>query len=129
MKLFLSALMAVAAAAVAAPSPAAALAQDVFVADTHEAFNEAFCDADRSGQSVFVVPLEEFTEERTLDCDFGVSQMRVEEVPNDPGHVIFHVDAPADVEDALDCDGMADVGMSHVAVNCLPSNMKSADHR
>lgn len=102
---------------------------DLTLSDSTEAFQEAFCAADRSAAHIFVVPLAMFDDGAALACDFGEATMRIREPLDDPGHVVLNIDPPADVADGLDCDGKADVGMEEVAINCLPADAEAADHR
>ncbi|MEM7441701.1 MAG: hypothetical protein AAF414_00065 [Pseudomonadota bacterium] len=107
----------------------AALADDL-VSDTRDAdgFTSAFCAADRSTQHIFVLPMSVFQEGGEVTCDHGTSTLRMSEPSDDPGHAVLNIDPPEGVADGFDCDGKADLGMSLVAINCLPANLESADH-
>ncbi|WP_172292553.1 hypothetical protein [Pseudoruegeria sp. HB172150] len=107
-----------------------ALAQDNLVSDTRSAddFAAAFCAADRSNQHVFILPMELFRDGGEVTCDDGVSTLRMSEPEHDPGHAEVAVDSPEGVEDAFDCDGKADLGMTLIAINCLPVNLETASH-
>ncbi|MEM8590384.1 MAG: hypothetical protein AAGG65_20175 [Pseudomonadota bacterium] len=107
----------------------AALADDL-VSDTRDAdaFTAAFCAADRSTQHIFVVPMSVFQAGDDLTCDDGTSTVRMTEPADDPGHAVVNIDPPDGVADGFDCDGKADLGMSLIAINCLPANLESADH-
>ena len=96
---------------------------------TSEDFQSAFCAADRSSQHIFVLPLATFSEGATVTCEHGTSSLRLTEPSDDPGHLLVNIDPPDGVEDGFDCDGKADEGMSLVAINCLPENLESSDHR
>ncbi len=97
-------------------------------ANTFDQFKAQFCQANRAQEHIFVLPLAAFDEHSTIECDFGTSGMRSAEPADDPGHVVLNVDPPADVPDGFDCDSKADVGMTYVALNCLPANKESAGH-
>ncbi|MEM1360787.1 MAG: hypothetical protein AAGF94_03635 [Pseudomonadota bacterium] len=114
-------------AVLAAPT---ALAADSLVSDTRtsEDFKTAFCAADRSTQHIFIVPMSVFQTGGELSCDDGTSTLRMSEPSEDPGHAVVNIDPPSGVENGFDCDGKADLGMSLVAINCLPANLESADH-
>ena len=107
---------------------AAAAEAPVTVSTEADAFAAAFCAADRGTQHVFVLPSSVFGERRSIDCAHGTAALRRVEPADDPGHMVVNIDPPAGVADGFDCDGKADVGMSLVAVNCLPANLESADH-
>ena len=106
-----------------------ALADDL-VSDTRDAddFAAAFCAADRSTQHIFVVPMSVFQAGGEVTCDDGTSTVRMTEPADDPGHAVVNIDPPDGVADGFDCDGKADLGMSLIAINCLPANLESADH-
>ena len=110
---------------------AAAQSTDVTLvrAPTAESFKAAFCGADRSGAQIFVIPLNTFENGATMACDFGSYTMRMTEPSDDPGHVVLNVDPPAGVAAGFDCDAKADIGMYEAALNCLPANTETADHR
>ena len=103
---------------------------DGVVSDTRDAdeFISAFCVADRSTQHIFVLPMSVFQAGADLTCDFGTSTLRMSEPSEDPGHAVVNIDPPEGVADGFDCDGKADLGMSLIAINCLPANLESADH-
>lgn len=107
----------------------AAFADDL-VSDTRDAdeFTSAFCAADRSNQHIFVLPMSVFQTGGDLTCDHGTSTLRMSEPSDDPGHAVVNIDPPEGVADGFDCDGKADLGMSLVAINCLPANLESANH-
>lgn len=107
-----------------------ALAAENLVSDTRTSddFKQAFCAADRSTQHVFILPMSVFEAGGELSCDDGSSTLRMTEPSDDPGHAIVNIDPPSGVADGFDCDGKADLGMSLVAINCLPANQESADH-
>lgn len=112
----------------AASFPLAASAQGIFEAASYEEFAVDFCGADHSGQHIFAVPVEVLTENNGVECDNGVSQFRVAEPDDDPGHYVFNIDPPEGAETGFDCDGKADVGMGAVAINCLPADMEAMGH-
>ena len=103
---------------------------DGLVSDTRDAdaFTAAFCAADRSTQHIFVVPMSVFQAGGDLTCDDGTSTLRMTEPSDDPGHAVVNIDPPEGVANGFDCDGKADLGMSLIAINCLPANLESADH-
>jgi hypothetical protein len=103
---------------------------DGLVSDTRDAdeFTAAFCAADRSTQHIFVVPMSVFQDGGDLTCDDGTSTLRMTEPSDDLGHAVVNIDPPDGVADGFDCDGKADLGMSLIAINCLPANLESADH-
>jgi hypothetical protein len=94
-----------------------------------EAFVEAFCAADRAREHIFVLPMEGFMDADEIACPEGTSTPRTAEPTDDPGHVVLNVDPPEGVADALDCDGKADIGMTMVAINCLPASAETAEHK
>lgn len=116
--------------AVCATLVAPAAFADDLVSDTRDAddFVAAFCAADRSTQHIFVVPMSVFQAGDDLTCDDGTSTVRMTEPADDPGHAVVNIDPPDGVADGFDCDGKADLGMSLIAINCLPANLESADH-
>ena len=116
--------------AVGATLIAPAALADGLVSDTRDAdaFTAAFCAADRSTQHIFVVPMSVFQAGGDLTCDDGTSTLRMTEPSDDPGHAVVNIDPPEGVADGFDCDGKADLGMSLIAINCLPANLESADH-
>ncbi|XWN33402.1 MAG: hypothetical protein ROR55_10180 [Devosia sp.] len=93
------------------------------------AFQAALCHVDRSGGQIFVVPLSIFEDGGSIDCGDGIYGMRIAEPGDDPGHVVLNIDPPAGMADGFDCDAKADIGLSEVALNCLPANAEAADHR
>ncbi|MFN3231674.1 MAG: hypothetical protein ACE363_05890 [Alphaproteobacteria bacterium] len=101
----------------------------VSTANTFDQFKAQFCEANRAQEHIFVLPLASFDEHDSIDCEFGTSGLRKAEPADDPGHVVLNVDPPADVPSAFDCDSKADVGMTYVALNCLPANREAADHQ
>lgn len=116
--------------AVGATLIAPAAFADGLVSDIRDAdeFTAAFCAADRSTQHIFIVPMSVFQAGGDLTCDDGTSTLRMTEPSDDPGHAVVNIDPPAGVADGFDCDGKADLGMSLIAINCLPANLESADH-
>jgi hypothetical protein len=112
----------------AACYPLAASAQGLLEAANYDEFAAAFCAADHTGQHIFAMPVGVMTENTGVECDNGVSQFRVAEPDDDPGHYVFNIDPPEGAEAGFDCDGKADVGMSAVAINCLPANMEAMEH-
>lgn len=110
---------------------AAAQSTDVTMvrAPSMDAFQAAFCGASRSSAHIFVVPLNIFEDGAKMSCSFGDYTMRMTEPSDDPGHVVLNIDPPSGVADAFDCDAKADIGMAEVALNCLPANAETVDHR
>ena len=107
---------------------ASAYAGQVSQAKSPEQFTEKFCGAKLDKQHIFVVPTSILTTEKSINCDVGIYTIRTAEPSDDAGHIVFNVDPPEGVENGLDCDGKADIGMETVAINCLPANMEAADH-
>lgn len=91
-------------------------------------FNQQFCAANRAEQHVFVLPAAVFSDEKSITCDDGESMLRTSEPADDPGHILFNIDPPAGSKESFDCDGKADVGMTTIAINCLPVGMESKMH-
>ncbi len=91
-------------------------------------FNREFCNAARDKTHIFILPVEIFASQTNVSCSDGISILRVTEPQGDPGHKIYNVDPPHGVQDGLDCDGKADIGMSIIAINCVPANLETADH-
>lgn len=93
-----------------------------------ESFRMAFCEAPRAGEHIFVLPVSIFKDNTSFDCDDGTYGLRTSEPADDPGHMLFNVDPPHGSETSLDCDGKADIGVTMVAINCIPVSEESADH-
>jgi hypothetical protein len=106
----------------------AASAQSAMESTDYDQFAEQFCAADHAGQHVFVLPASVLVDRASVECDNGVSAFRVAEPADDPGHYVFNIDPPPGAETGFDCDGKADVGMTVVAINCLPASMETAEH-
>ncbi|WP_421725296.1 hypothetical protein [Bauldia sp.] len=109
-------------------SSLAAHAADVSQAADFAEFTRHFCAKTPDKQHIFVVPASVFTDQSSVDCDGAVSTLRTSEPSDDPGHIIYNIDPPEGVDMAYDCDGKADVGITLVALNCLPASMESMDH-
>ncbi|MEO4043568.1 hypothetical protein AAFN47_18385 [Hoeflea sp. CAU 1731] len=106
------------------------LAQSIVAeADSFESFSSAFCSASHEAAHIFVVPAAIFSEHSEVTCDNGVSGLRSSEPEDDPGHTVFNIDPPSGAPTALDCDGKADTGMETIAINCIPADMESVDHK
>ncbi len=107
-----------------------AFAQSVVTeADSFESFSSSFCSASHDAEHIFVVPAAVFSEHSEVACDNGVSGLRLSEPEDDPGHTVFNIDPPSGAPTALDCDGKADTGMETIAINCIPADMESVDHK
>ncbi|MCP4381662.1 MAG: hypothetical protein GY798_09655 [Hyphomicrobiales bacterium] len=104
-----------------------AAADQVSQADNFDQFTEQFCAAGLDEQHIFIVPASVFSES-AVSCEAGESMIRTSEPADDPGHMVLNIDPPKGSESGLDCDGKADVGMTMVAVNCLPASMEATDH-
>jgi hypothetical protein len=101
----------------------------VHEAGSGEALREALCGADRTVPHIFVLPASVFEEGGEIDCEHGMAALRSAEPENDSGHWVLNIDPPEGVDDGLDCDGKADIGMDRVAINCLPANHEAKGHR
>ena len=102
-------------------------ATSVIVADSNN-FNDKFCTADHATAQIFVLPSALFSSSKTVKCQDGIFTLRVSEPQADKGHNIYNIDPPKGVMKALDCDGKADIGMKHIAINCYPVSKESASH-
>ena len=107
---------------------AAAHAGHVDEAGDATEFIDAFCAASHEEQHIFVVPAAVLTGQSAISCDDGESAIRTSEPADDPGHMVFNIDPPEGSQSGLDCDGKADVGMTLVALNCLPVSMETTEH-
>ena len=117
------------AAAIVAAATGSALADHAVVeADSFDAFQEAFCAADHDHEHIFVVPIAMFDEHESFACDSGTFGLRKSEPADDPGHGVYNVDPPHGVDSAFDCDAKADIGMTNIALNCIPVSMETEDH-
>lgn len=104
-----------------------AVAATISESADYDEFTSQFCAA-ADGQHIFVVPTAVLTDQKSINCEAGASGIRIAEPADDPGHLVINVDPPDGVKSALDCDGKADVGMTLVAINCLPASMESMEH-
>ncbi|MEM6762991.1 MAG: hypothetical protein AAF615_08940 [Pseudomonadota bacterium] len=118
----------VAATLLMASTPLANAADKVTQAGSFGDFEAAFCTTDMTSEHVFVVPSAVFSEHSAVNCSTGEFGLRTSEVADDPGHAVYNIDPPSGVQNAFDCDAKADVGMTVVALNCLPVSAETSDH-
>ena len=92
-------------------------------------FTKSFCAASREAPHIFVLPANLFDAQKSVTCSDGDSRLRVSEPQDDPGHRVYNIDPPHGSKSGLDCDGKADIGMAMVAINCIPADFETADHK
>ena len=102
--------------------------QMISQAANYDEFSKQFCSASRDAEHIFVLPSAVFSQQKSIKCDDGEYQLRVSEHQDDPGHNIFNIDPPHGSKASLDCDGKADIGMTTIAINCVPVAKETKSH-
>ncbi|MCP4328907.1 MAG: hypothetical protein GY791_10780 [Alphaproteobacteria bacterium] len=95
----------------------------------YDDFRNKFCAASRDFAHIFIVPIAVFDDYKSVTCSDGESTLRVSEPADDPGHKVYNIDPPHGAKKGLDCDSKADIGMTFIAINCIPADFESAGHK
>jgi hypothetical protein len=101
---------------------------NVVYASSYQNFKAKFCSISPTREKIFVLPAVLFKNYQSMTCHAGVYRLRVNEPSEDMGHYVYNIDPPANVNNAFDCDGKADIGMKFIAINCYPVRKESASH-
>jgi len=98
--------------------------------DATEKFQAIFCKLDPAKQSHPAIPADVYkgAAGNEFTCGELTYKVRVTPDESDPGHSLYNVDPPSGVKVALDCDAKADVGMSDIALNCMPVSEETTEH-
>ncbi len=118
--LLMSSMLVMVATAMALPS--------IVEANNYDELSDEFCAADHSMEHIFAFPAAIYDSHEKIECESGTFGLRVAEPKEDPGHKVYNIDPPHGVDNALDCDGKADTGMTVIALNCYPVSKEAVTH-
>jgi len=98
--------------------------------DAAEKFQAIFCKLDPAKQSHPIIPADVYKDTAGKEFTCGDLTYRVKVISDegDAGHILYNVDPPGDVKNALDCDAKADMGMRDIALNCMPISEETIEH-